>query len=355
MAHDQLKGMVLAAGLGTRLRPLSYLRAKPAIPLLGRPLIQHALDQLVEAQIREAVVNLHHLPSTVLDAAARSDMRIHFSKEETILGTAGALAKVRDRLAGATVAVINGKIYSEEKLSRALEFHRERQALVTLVVLPYWEGCPFNPVLVDSDLRIRGFARSRRAMQSQAQSSATDGLRPFVFTGIHLIEPRVVDRIGEGYSDTVSDLYPPLISEGGPVLAFVSDQYWFETSTPQRYLEKSIELLRRSGGPAIPFGQHAGDSCVDTVLGRGCNIAPGAQLRECVLWDRVDLSEGVSARRTIFTEGVRISTVQAFDNCTITPCSEHLLTRSVGHDVRVTDEFICWPMAGAPAETSSGR
>lgn len=339
-----LKGMVLAAGFGTRLRPLTYLRAKPAIPLLGRPLIQYVLDRLAEANIRDTIVNLHHLPSTVIEAASRSDMRIDFSKEEPILGTAGALARVRDRLEGASIVLVNGKIYTEERLERVVEFHRRRRALVTMMVRPYWPGCPFNPVLVDGDFRVRRFARNRPDDLSHREGESETGLRPFVFTGLHILEPEVLNRIGDGFSDTVADLYPPLIAESRRVFAFVSNRCWFETSTPERYLRKSIELLRRTSRRAGANPLQRASRHRDTFCGRETATGPGVRLQGCVLWDRVVLSGAIAAVNTIFTDGVRVSAGRDFRNCIVTPRSTSLESRAAEHGARVHEGFICWPM-----------
>ena len=336
------KGMVLAAGFGTRLRPLTYLRAKPAIPLLGRPLIQYALDRLAEANIRHAIVNLHHLPSTVIEAASRSDMRIDFSREEPILGTAGALARVRDRLAGSPIVLVNGKIYTEERLERVLEFHRSQKALVTMMVRPCWPGCPFNPLLVDDHLRVRRFARNKG--DDMTHSGSDVGLRPFVFTGVHILDPEVLDRIGDGFSDTVADLYPRLIAEGRRVLAFISDHWWFETSTPERYLEKSIEFLRRSNACAGETLAHDASDRSDTIYGREGRLGLGVYLDRCVLWDRVELCEGTSAVNTIFTDDVHIRVRREFRNCIVTPRSASLESRTAERGAEVGDGFICWPM-----------
>lgn len=342
--------MVLAAGLGTRLRPLTYLRAKPAIPLLGRPLIQYALDRLAETGVRETVINLHHLPKTVIDAATRTDMQIHFSREEPILGTAGALRKVRERLAGSTVMLVNGKIYSEEEFDHVVEFHRDRQALVTLMVRPYWEGCPFNPVLVGPDLRVRGFSRRQPSGRTLKELETDSGLRPFVFTGVHILAPEVLDRIGEGFSDTVADLYPPLIEQNRRILAFISNHLWFETSTPERYLEKSIDLLRRQAGDGKPDG-HNPDH-VDVVLGLQARIGPRVSLNRCVLWDRVDLAGNISATDSIFTEGVNIRGDRDFRNCIVTSRSPDLEHHARESAARVLDDCICWPLRFS---TSPGR
>ena len=133
--------MVLAAGLGTRLQPLTRLRAKPAVPFLGRPLIHYSLDLISELNPTAIVVNLHHLPETVLSAVQQykrpgdgKPLEVLFSEEATIQGTAGGVRQAGKWLEADHVVVINGKIYSDLELSTAVGFHCREEALATLVV-----------------------------------------------------------------------------------------------------------------------------------------------------------------------------------------------------------------------------
>ena len=141
-----MRGVLLAAGLGTRLFPLTQRRAKAAIPFLNRPLIEYSLEMLRRAGVQEVAVNLHHLPETVKAALSADDATLHYSFEEQILGTAGAVGKLRRFLEGAPFVVCNAKIYFEQDLSEVLELHRFSDALATLVVAPPAPDSPFNQI-----------------------------------------------------------------------------------------------------------------------------------------------------------------------------------------------------------------
>ena len=134
-----MRAMILAAGYGTRLWPLTEDRTKPAIPFLGRPLVGYVAEYLARYGIRDVVVNLHHRPESVREAlgdGSRFGVRLFYVEEKEILGTSGALDNARHLLEGDTMVVINGKIVTDINLAEALETHRRTEALATLVLLP---------------------------------------------------------------------------------------------------------------------------------------------------------------------------------------------------------------------------
>jgi NDP-sugar pyrophosphorylase family protein len=294
--------MVLAAGLGTRLQPLTYLRAKPAIPLLNRPLISYALELMARTGIQDVVVNLHHLPESVRQAVSESgvpNVNVEYSFEEQILGTAGGIGKVRDAFKGHTIIVANGKIYFEDTLQQALDFHHASRSMVTLVVVPYRKTHPFQPILMDAENNIVSFTRNL----PEGSNYATEALAPFVFTGIHIMESEVLEQIPEGPSDTVRDTYPLLIREGLPVKGYTSSAYWCECSTPSRYLANSLELLRRRrmnllGSPELDTSR------AGFVVAGSFQPPGGPHLEDCLAWRGAEIGLRSSYRRVIICGGI---------------------------------------------------
>ncbi len=275
--------MVLSAGLGTRLRPLTWMLAKPAIPFLGRPLIHYSLDMLAELGISDIAVNLHYLPETVTSALRQRNENIRLSMEETILGTGGCLGKLRGYFSGSTIILSNGKIYfSEAGLEEALRDHLDSKSLVTMVLVPWEEGMPYKKVFLDRQHRILGFSRNISSEDELNRIQEKSGRQPFVYTGIQMIDPAVLDWIPEGYSDTVADIYPRLIENGSSLRGYVSHGFWRECSTPARYLRASLDVMRKNPGS----GQEKWTSPADGIFtGHSVKIPSETRLRNCVIWE----------------------------------------------------------------------
>ena len=347
MKH-KIRGMILAAGEGTRLRPLTYIYAKPAIPFLGRPLIHYSLDLLESLGITEVAVNLHYLPETVKAALEGRKEKILFSHEETILGTGGCLGKLKDHFSGSTVVLCNGKIiFSDPGLDGALRQHFDSGAMVTMVLVPFESGMPFKKVFLDRDNNIAGFARNISSAGELKKIQAECGSRGFVYTGIQILNPRVFSYIPEGYSDTVADIYPGLIRDGYQLKGYVSQGTWRECSTPERYLRASVEMTRASGcqPPNGKWGNLSPEH--GTFTGHSVNIPKDAVLKNCVVWDNSQIGSGsrfdniiIAGTSGILPDGMQIS------NAVIAPrLSDMGVTLPQG--VETGRNHTVWPRQGS--------
>ena len=293
--------MILAAGFGTRLWPLTIGRTKPALPFLNRPLIAYTIEYLRRHGFTDLIVNLHHEPESVREQigdGSRYGVRISYSLEEPeILGTSGALDAVRDRLAGGTFAVINGKIITDLDLHAALETHRRRQALATLVLKPNRNRERFSQVLIDDEGNLAGFG-GFPSPESHPDSP------PLMFTGIHLMEPGIFDYIPRGvFSDSVRDVYPKAMAEGKLIAAHIGEGAWYELSTLERYLSISLEFLRREGK--------------EIIADEGCRIDPSATVSQSVLWKRVRVEPGARVTECIVGDEVIVPAGAVFHRAAI--------------------------------------
>jgi NDP-sugar pyrophosphorylase family protein len=295
-----MRAMILAAGYGTRLWPLTIDRTKPAIPFMGRPLVGYVAEYLSRNDCREVVVNLHHRPDSVraaLGDGARFGVHLEYVEEPEILGTSGALDNARHLLEGETFAVVNGKIVTDIDLRAALATHKRTGALATLVLCPNPQRERFS-IVETRDGLITAFG----GMPTQA-SEAADA--PLMFTGIHILEPRIFDFIPRGVaSDFVPHVYQPAIAQGETIAAHVShDEMWYELSTIPRYLDISLALLKSEGR--------------DVLTGAACEIQEGADVRDSILWDGVTIEAGARVRRAVLGEGVRIRAGEVIENAAV--------------------------------------
>ena len=295
-----MRAIVLSAGYGTRLWPLTEDRTKPAIPILGKPLVGYVAEYLAGYGIDEIVVNLHHRPESVrraLGDGSRFGVKLHYVEEPEILGTSGALDNTREFFERDTFVVVNGKIITDINLNAALETHRRMNALATLVLLPNTRRERFSVVETENG-RIKGFG----GMPVQGET----GPAPLMFTGIHILEPRILDYVPHGvFSDSVIDVYPKAIAGGEILAAHVASGKWRELSTLKRYLDISLELLKEEGKPLV-----AGAQAV---------ISPSATVTDAILWDDVEVGAGARVNRAILADGVKINAGEIIENAVVVP------------------------------------
>ena len=292
--------MILAAGFGTRLFPLTIDRTKPAIPFFGKPLVGYVAEYIAKFGFDEIVVNLHHQPNSVrraLGDGSAFGTTIHYTHEEPkILGTAGALDNAREHLEGDTFLVINGKIVTDIDIDGALKTHRDSKALATMVLMRNRNRDPFTEVYVEND-RVTGFG-------DFASRETGNGEPPYMFTGIHIFEPRVFEYIPRGvYSDIVPTFYNPAIKNGEIVAAHVADGRWFEMSTIERYRDISLDMLNGSGERL--------------VLGKNNVIDDSATVEESVIWDDVTIGPDARVVRSVIGDGVTIESGKTYENVAV--------------------------------------
>lgn len=293
--------MILAAGFGTRLFPLTIDRTKPAIPFLGKPLVGYVAEYIAAFGIRDVVVNLHHQPESVINALGDGrafGVNIEYTREEPeILGTAGALDRARSLLGNETFLVINGKIISDIDIAEAISVHKSSGALATMVLKPNRKRESFT-VVETAGGRVTGFG----AFPDLDDSARDADSAPMMFTGIHILEPEVFDYIPRNaYSDIVPVFYRPAIKKGEMIAAHISNGSWYELSTIPRYLEISLAMMKDT----------------DVHIGGNCKISPTATLSESVLWDNVEIGNSARLFRTVIGDGVIIEEGCVLENVAV--------------------------------------
>ena len=338
-------GMVLCAGLGTRLRPLTARVAKPAVPVCGVPLVRFSLALLAGAGVHRAVLNVHHLPDAMAAAAAEAartlGLELAVSREPVIAGTGGALREARPHLRGAdAILLVNGDVLFDVDLAAALADHRASGALATMVLLPMPPGVRYAAVETDAGGAVRRIAG--------AFGPGGEALSPWHFSGVHVLSPALLDRVPAApfEQDINRHVYPPLMASGA-VRGRVVEGYWNDLGTPARYLEATFDVLSgrvplarfpgadpfagmREVAPGVlaagsarldPSARIVGPSLVgeDAMIGAGAVIGPravvgaaaqvpaGAVVREAILWEDTALAPGEELVRAIAAGTHRVS------------------------------------------------
>jgi len=299
-----VQGMILAAGLGTRLRPLTALRPKPALPVRGLPLLAYAMALLHRHGVHEVAINLHHLAERARDAALRyrpPETRLELSHEPEPLGTGGGIRRLASFLRRSDPSlVLAGDMILDADLTRFAALHRERRAFVTLLLRDDPRGASFGTIGVDGEGRVRRIGRRLDlggesacgiyAHATAISAAALETLPPGpVFN--HL-DDWLIPRLAAGHRDVFAQL---LSGENG---------CWVPVGTPREYLEANLNPLDLSYLDADTRARGEGTRLEPgLVIGAGAVLEPGARLERAVVWDGERVPAGLRAREGVFAGG----------------------------------------------------
>jgi NDP-sugar pyrophosphorylase family protein len=242
-----MKAMILAAGLGTRLRPLTDDRPKALVEVSGRTLLEITLSRLRSFEVREVIINVHHFADMVVDylkANHNFGMRIEISREEALLDTGGGLKKagwffLEDSSARDEPFILhNVDVISTIDLARMLQFQNEHQALATLAVQ---ERETSRCLLFDEQMRLCGRRAGRDAKNEVVRESARP--QALAFSGVHVISPRIFEKISEDGAFSVISTYLRLAAQGENIFGFRADQYyWRDLGRPENVARVERDL-----------------------------------------------------------------------------------------------------------------
>ncbi|RDV83442.1 nucleotidyltransferase [Ammonifex thiophilus] len=326
-----MKGIIMAGGKGTRLRPLTCDLPKPLVPVANRPVMAYGLELLQRHGITEVGVTLHYLSEKVQEYFLNQGFegRLAFFREEKSLGTAGSVKNAASFLDD-TFVVLSGDALTDLDLTAAIAFHRERGALATLVLTRVECPLEYGVVLMEEDGRIRCFLE---------KPGWSEVFSDTVNTGIYILEPEILDYVPAGEEfDFSKDLFPLLLREGKPLYGVVLEGYWCDIGNLEAYrqaqedvlagrvklslpgqeiapgirVEEGVEIdpTARIEGPVligagsrVGPGVHVGPY---TVLGRECCLQEGASLKRSILWDRCFVGRGASLRGVVLGHQVQV-------------------------------------------------
>jgi len=240
---SEIHAMVLAAGLGTRMRPLTLTTPKPLIELAGRPLIDFALATLAAADIRNVVINLHHLGDQIrsyLGNGCDRGLRIEYSVEPVIQGSGGGIRDARRLLGSGTFVTLNADTLVGIDLRPFLKQHRQRGAAATLILRKDPEMERFGTIGIGPDGRLTRFLE-------HMAPAATDGGDPHMFSGVQILEQRVFDYMeASGAFSITETTYPRMLLAGEPLFGAVFNGPWLTVGNPEELAIAETSLRRRA-------------------------------------------------------------------------------------------------------------
>jgi mannose-1-phosphate guanylyltransferase len=281
--------VILTAGLGTRLRPLTDVRAKPAIPVAGEPMIRRIIAWLVAQGVDDLVLNLHHRPPTLtalVGDGADLRARVRYSWEQPrVLGSAGGPRLAREMLGADTFLIINGDTLTDVDLVPLADAHAASGAMVTLALVPNREFTRYGGVLLDDAHRVTGFAR---------RGPASEGSHHYI--GVQIVNGAVFDSVPPGApASSIGGVYDALIaSRPGAVRGHVCDAEFWDVGTVEDYWRTWASFTAKSGAAS-------------SGAGRGGRIDASARVTRSILWDDVVVEGDAVVDECIITDGVRVA------------------------------------------------
>lgn len=322
--------MILAAGVGSRLEPLTSNTPKPMVPLVNRPAMEHIIYLLLHHGIREVAANLWYKPEEIegyFGDGRGWGIELRYSREEQLLGTAGGVRRLKDFLGGETFLVISGDALTDIDLGEMLKFHRQRRALATIALKEVEDTTHFGVVVCNQEGRILGF--QEKPKREEAKSRLAN-------TGIYIFEPEVLDLIPpDTFYDFGRDLFPRLAEEGAPFYGYRMSGYWCDIGTLQQYRLSHYDLLQGkvrlyTPGVVLPTAERPvvvgkgarihPTACIEgrAVIGEGCEIGPRAQLKgEVVLGPQCRVEEGAIIEASVVWGNTLIGPGAHLDHCVV--------------------------------------
>ncbi len=319
--------MVLAAGLGTRLRPITYAMPKPMVPVLNRPVMEHILRLLARHGFSETIANLHWFPETIegrFGDGSALGVELSYSREEKLLGTSGGVRNAAGFL-GDSFLVISGDALTDIDLAAMRDFHESHDGIATLATKRVADTSQFGVAITGSDGRIQGF---------QEKPDPAEALSSLANCGIYMFRSEVFDFFPQpgtskaaapddppGFADWAMDVFPALLEADVPFYSHEFDAYWNDIGNLDELRQGNLDALRGAvvvepGAPEVAEGVRSasplGDALVEppvligegvelgdgvgiegpTIVGDGCRIGSGAQIRDSILLEGVELAPG---------------------------------------------------------------
>ncbi len=325
-----MKAMVLAAGKGTRLFPLTGEVPKPMAPVVATPIRRHIFELLSGHGVTEAHVNVHYLADALLAAYGEESrvngMTVRLSREDELLGTAGGVKRLAENFDG-TFVVVSGDALTDVNLGELVRLHKEKGALATIALRRVFDTSEFGVVELDGDGDILGF---------QEKPDPKEAISTLANTGIYVFEPRALEYVPEdSFFDFARDVFPRFLEAGEKFVGYQGDFYWSDIGTLEAYRQAQYDVLSGRVRVRVP-GEKRGDSLwvgedaqihpsvdieghvlvgKDAVIGRGvtlsgavtvgtdCWVRPGATIKRSILLPGASVGDGAYLEDCIVGHG----------------------------------------------------
>ncbi|MFC1846213.1 sugar phosphate nucleotidyltransferase [Chloroflexota bacterium] len=337
-----MKAVILVGGEGTRLHPLTYNIVKSMMPVLNKPFIYYIFRHLHNHRINEIILAMGYKPDSIrnyFDKINSPDYKLTYSSEQTPLGTAGAIKNAEQFINPDNVFfVFNGDIFTDIDLTEMLNFHKEKNAKVTIALTPVDDPTQFGVVETDSEKRITRF--TEKPGWEQVKSN-------YINAGIYIINNEVMNRIPENTRFMFEhDVFPKLLSDGEPVYGYDTNAYWIDMGTPEKYLQLNNDILLgkchlsdfqiedisiHQDSFVHPQAELTGPILIDKgckidkgtqligplIIGSNCNIGYDTVIEKAIIWSKVHIGEKATVKNCIIGNDNSINSNMHIENTVI--------------------------------------
>lgn len=305
-----MQALILAGGFGTRLRPLTLNTPKPVVSLVGRPILAYQIEILKHAGIADIILSLNYQPTRIQEIigdGADYGVKIRYVVEPEPLGTAGAV-KFAEEFIKETTVILNGDNLINLDIHALIQYHREKQAIMTIVLETVENPSAFGLVEVDETQRVLNFLEKPKPEEIEKMRTRT------VNAGTYVLEPEVLSLIpaGENYSFEYG-VFPELLRRQEKIFAFVTDSYWLDVGTPQRYLQAHRDIINgRVAGFEIVDDRSQSEIALtaeitgNSFIGNNCLIGNNSKIINSVLGTGVFAAENSVIENSVVGAGTKI-------------------------------------------------
>jgi NDP-sugar pyrophosphorylase family protein len=335
------KALIMAAGYGTRLEPLTIAVPKPMVPVVNKPIMEHNIDLLSKAGIKDITANIHYYPEQIENYfrdGADFGVKLQYSYEEKLMGTAGGVWRMGRYInnVNETFVVLSSDALTDINLSKMMAYHKKKKAMATIALFPVEDPSAFGVVVLDDDKKVTAF---------QEKPKKEDALSNLVNAGIYVFEPEVLDRIPPNeFYDFGHQVFPELMKEKAPVYGYEMIEYWSDVGNLHQYWQANRDVMQGRLRLVVPGKRVSGEVWVgnkakvaksaelsngiiigdsteiddgviikgEAVFGDNCVIDDGAIINQCIIWSNNFIGKNCKFDRCVvgnwcrFEEGVEI-------------------------------------------------
>ncbi len=321
-----MKAVLIAGGFGTRLRPLTYNRPKPIVPVVNRPFVLHQIELLKKYGIYEIILNVHYLPKSmelVLGDGKEWGVKLYYSIEKEPLGTAGAVKNAEKYFDEEPLVVFNGDILTNIDIKDLIEFHKKSKSVATIALTEVDDPTHYGLVITDKDGKVKKFLE-----KPSWQEVTTNKIN----AGVYILEPRIFSYVPKNaFFSFERDLFPLLLEKNENMYAKVSSSYWLDIGSPKKYLQAHKDILNQEIKVNIE-GENKGDQIWihpsaqinesaklkgPLVIGKNAKVEKASIKNFSVIGEKVSIDDGVIIEDTVILRNSKIGKDVKLKNCII--------------------------------------